>query len=197
VTLPKRFLLEGCDNCLFDPYNSIRDAILLAGRAPGLEHRTRETSEWLDQFEPELEKHRIYVIRRDLTTPTAYQEFLAEYWDKPTFLINLEHDVVPTLNAVIRLLNCPWPACTQAYELGGHVFTGPIHPDLKDPNWCDMTGFGLMKLAPLTRRQHPLPPMGTWEHLDYRYMYSIRKTEACFKWHTHPEIIKHNHPPET
>ena len=112
-----------------------------------------------------------------------------------------------------RLMRCAYPACTQVYHWAQAAGAGlstvietPTYEDVegtmsmacdsaKDvPDWCDRTGFGLIKLTYAQRIRHPLPPAAvTFCGFDSMYCGWIKQREPCFKWHVHGPILKHNH----
>lgn len=57
------------------------------------------------------------VVDRPCTRETDYENALRELWGRDDILI-IEHDVVPTTEAVSGLEECRQPLCAQAYRLG-------------------------------------------------------------------------------
>ena len=184
--------------------------------------RCAETKEWLLANTERLAAAGIEVltipVRGDFDNYNAFQRV----WWEPKTLLHLDHDCVPTFDMVLKLSRCAYGACTQVYRWAqpygeGHsaIFDRPVFEDDGAsgisylsvdssrgpvvPEWCDRTGFGLIKLDFQTRIRHPLPA-GTpsWVGFDSLYCGNMKMREPLAKWHVHradgeDPFMRHNH----
>lgn len=175
--------------------------------------RTRETTAWLRDHTAELETFEVRVDSRLMQGDGDYYNAWASLWYEAVTIINLEHDIVPTVEAIASLARCAYPACTQYYRGRPPSADTPMvfrevpiwEPEsgqsymsadsVRDgiPDFCDRTGFGLVKLDYRTRVRHPLPVENVgWLTLDSVYTGNIKMREPCFKWHVHGPEVRHN-----
>ena len=182
--------------------------------------RSAETLAFLDAHRAELARYGIEVVVHPCHGDwDNYNGWLKVWWE-PKTLLHLDHDNVPTVDMLLKLQRCAWPACTQVYrwaKVNGDgdsaIVDTPVYEDVPGemyvavdwhrdgpiPQWCDRTGFGLIKLDFQTRIRHPLPPMAvTYVGFDSLYSGMVKLREPCFKWHVHrlegpdPYMV-HNH----
>lgn len=89
---------------------------------PKYKERTRETWEALESIESSL-LFRGWTIRHEACSAEIGEDGLSDYerlvlalWGLDDLVV-LEHDIVPTLDMLIRLEPNPYPVCAQAYPL--------------------------------------------------------------------------------
>jgi hypothetical protein len=131
----------------------------------------------------ELLRTKFMVIDRPLSGPSGYDDVLLEYWGKINLVI-VEQDVVPRIEQVSELIQCPGIWCCCKYQIR--------YLDDKNPPYWILTGFGLTKLD-LRIQQVAAPSSwhrkGDWRTLDSRVTGEFIK--AGFAQHLHGSV-KHN-----
>ena len=133
-----------------------------------------------------------------------YWRGLAEHWDHPGPLVNVEHDIEVTDEHVAALLACPEPLCSWAYECHW-ASTGLDHDVIaagngrRDPRsnpdpdclvggeeWAAWSAIGLVKLTADVRvgplRREP------WQRLELAVHDAVRGP-----WHMHWPLVNHWH----
>lgn len=138
-----------------------------------------------------------------------YPRAWVDHWDHPGTIVNLEHDLVPTLEALDELIECPQELCTQGYKIyplstarKGEVFAQRLAAN--DParydRWiaegdlyADFTGLGFVKIDHQARSvlMPPTEDETTWTGWDFTLSNSFYKLGKC--WHVHWPAITHNH----
>jgi hypothetical protein len=131
----------------------------------------------------ELLRTKFEVIDKLLSNPDSYDDFILEYWGKASLVI-VEQDIVPSLEQVCELTDCPGIWCCFKYQVR-------YLEEKNQPYWIT-TGFGLTKLD--VRIQQVAVPSswhkkGDWTSLDSRITGEFIR--AGFNQHIHGEV-KHN-----
>jgi hypothetical protein len=99
------------------------------------------------------------VRHQPCNTPTDYAFALAHLWGRPVTLVVVEHDVVPTDEALVQLLRCPVHFCAFDYEVADGLC------------WSEVEGavaFGFAKISLAARRAvkaTPAVPAVPWPQL--------------------------------
>lgn len=104
------------------------------------------------------EQHRVVPIRCD--TDLSYWKGIADRWDHPASLVNIEHDLEWTDAQVTELLSCKYDACSYAYRCNwvstgqpngvwAHTANGVFIE--RGDEWAEWSGLGFIKIAPAAR----------------------------------------------
>lgn len=167
----------------------------------------RETRKAIDELK------KVYrVVSRKMIGAADYYNFLCEFWDYEDTLINVEQDIVPSINQIRTLRKCPHSHCTFPYKLGN----SPLHADKlclfewdegvlnwqsflsanATPEFCYGSGIGLVKFEPSIRktinvRDYPVD-VYKWWYLD-TFLSQKLVWEKQEPWHCHYPPVKHNH----
>lgn len=191
---------------------------LLWTERPVLLDRERETHDWMTQVRP------WEVFGLDLIHDNApgdwrhYSEAFRAAWARATAestgLINLESDVVPTLDAFAQLLNCPEAVCMVPYNIrdfhgGAHLgYSATVEhriPGGWDAHlarfgdlWAAYGDLGFLRLGPGAARLEEivaLPPLtsdtGMWNMAVFDAIKPRRPEGKAV--HLHWPALKNNH----
>jgi hypothetical protein len=171
---------------------------------------------WLDGNRDSLTKAGVTVVEWPCedNTPGAsdYERKFRQLWGKDDLIV-VEHDVVPTMEGLVRLAECPHDLCARVYRF---YLASHDEPDkLLGFNMCrvlmpggsqgyvadgeteaDFVGFGMTRISMRFQVAHPVLdfPWGGWGNLDSRFC-----EWTCgmgLKWHVHWPCAKHNHYPD-
>lgn len=110
----------------------------------------------------------------------AYAQALRRWWGIDT-LVNIEHDVAPSVEAVEALGMCPQPLCTRppggapAQDAGQVCWLG-----------CTKIALGVQQLVPWA------PILRPWDKLDVDLTATLQQASGAF-WHVHREPLEHYH----
>ena len=77
----------------------------------------------------------VVVVDAPCILPTDYGDALAAVWGRGWDVLVVEHDVIPTLDAVHQLLTCTGPVCAAAYPL--HPLTTRLDGSVWSPKSWD------------------------------------------------------------
>lgn len=151
--------------------------ILLHPYTPGFNDAGQSgCREFFQQHESELMNWTVMHCLCD--DPYAYERYLLSVWGQD--LIIVEHDIVPTVEMLISLAECPHPLCVQAYK-GNKQFvqmkdTGEAwEPITEGDEWCDIAGLGLVRISKGIQEEIGGWEPGTWNTLDIRMQHHIHK----------------------
>lgn len=121
----------------------------------------------------------IKVIDFKCINHNDYEEFLKSVGEQDTLII-LEQDIVPTIDMLIELQNCPYDWCAYEYSSDNSGSYSITH------------GFGLTKFS-LNAQKRASPKLwksGTYRDLDAR----VTGWLSVLGWHPHIHgKVKHNH----
>lgn len=167
-----------------------------------------QTLQFLDKLRSE---RNVTVVDIPCHTQTDYSDAWASYWDYPGPLLNLEHDIVPNIEAFDKMVNCPRKLCTQAYKI--YPVSSALKVDvfvqrtasldsIRYDRWiresddeCDFTGLGFVKLEIDVRNIFPLDIIrkgnAGWTGWDFTVSNAFYVRGE--RWHVHWPAIVHNH----
>jgi len=169
--------------------------------------RRKETIEWLQSHVEELTSRGWRIVECPCEGDDDYENGFRSLWGEDDLII-LEHDVVPTLDALLALADCGRDLCAQAYQfyfrsndapgemLGFNmcrvVLPGGAQGYVPDgADQADFVGFGMTKIARHFQVNNRLDlPAGRWGDLDSRFCEWVRG--RGFTWHVHWPYVKHN-----
>jgi len=181
---------------------------------PAYLERRSETIDWLVNNSVNILDLGWEIITYPCEKTSDYEDKFRELWGKDDLII-WEHDIVPTMEAIIRLAECEYDLCVNDYpfwRLGYQPIYGKPAPlkyrsscrnvaedgsrqDSVD-EWADYVGFGLTKINRKFQVEHELGMVheDRWDNLDTRF---CRWTYSLgYRWHVHRPMVKHNHYPE-
>lgn len=134
----------------------------------------------------------------------GYYDILFDMWKTPDTYIILEHDKVPDVHTFIHMILCKEPLCVARYKFNpnslrdGVQYVQRIVTDQQtlktrdttnDDKYCDMYGFGLIKIGKYVIEHIDLPRM-----MINRTMYGVDTQlskitmGSGYRGHLHPEI---------
>lgn len=145
--------------------------ILLYTERPALLERERETHAWMKSHRPAEQLGLELVVENRPGGWPRYAATFADVWERcareGTGFINVESDVVPTLEAFRSLLVCPEPACAvpyraRAWDPWPAWSSGPgplpLGSDVREGTpWAGGTDLGFCRFSAEAVRT-PLPP---------------------------------------
>lgn len=156
------------------------------------------------------ERPGIKIVDIPCTSEGDYPRAWAENWDFDGTLVNLEHDLVPTLQVLDELIDCPSKLCTQAYKiyplstaLDREVFVQRLasKDEVRFDRWvlegdahADYTGLGLAKLEAEVRSTIPtsnIERYASWKGFDFS-LSNLFHVQGK-RWHIHWPAIPHHH----
>lgn len=148
----------------------------------------------------------VVVVDAPCLVARDYARALESVWDRGWTVLVVEHDLVPDLDAVHRLLTCHEPVCTQAYPL--HPLTTRLPGAVWSPrtwdghtySWvesgaevADAFGLGCTLFRPAAQL---LMPARYWRDTDW-WLLDSRLSElaraARLRAHVHWPSIRHLH----
>jgi hypothetical protein len=145
-----------------------------------------------------------------VSNPDGYWKFLLDHWNRTPF-INIEQDIVPTVQSLDSLLSCPEDLCTVPYRLSNGKwsiwypiygtycdFSEMVHYEEPFPWGVVASGLGLVKIGPVAQSlvnlndyKHPNFDNHRWDFIDT--WLSLQLDRVGHKWHVHTLPVKHNH----
>lgn len=130
---------------------------------------------------------------------TDYAEGVKLGWESSAEnLVIIEHDIFPTLNQLLEILDCPQPLCNCVY------WSGPKHTGLEKPviphrmyipgpfielsndiDFVRYSGLGFVKIKRFLRENNKVPIVH-WQNLDVGISHSLALGPL---WHLHKDMV--------
>ena len=120
-------------------------------------------------------------------TDTAYWRGIANHWDHPGPIVNIEHDIEWTDAQVAELFECNYPLCAWAYKCNwittgqpNGSYAATIDGRFVEPGdeFATWSAIGFAKIAP-EARVAPLREV-VWNHVEDAIDEAVQKP-----WHLH------------
>ena len=143
--------------------------------------------------------------------PSEYEKAVLSSWGKDDLLV-IEHDIVPTLQAILQIEYCKYPICANDYpfhriDASQKPYTrsscrvviydnkvGHEHRIDSTDDWADFVGLGFTRFRKkFMKKNKPGWKDGTWIDLDTRISHWTHEI-VNMQWHIHRPPLMHNHP---
>ena len=120
-------------------------------------------------------------------TDTAYWRGIADHWEQPLSIVNIEHDIEWTDAQISELLDCKYDACSFVYKChwattqqpnGSYAATIDGRFIAPGDEWADWSAIGFIKIAPAARIA-PLREV-VWNRVEDAIDEAVQKP-----WHMH------------